>query len=162
MRITDEKLAEIRATEPVEQQILNLFGYFGHYMFVRRGGLGGKRHVLKWLHLKGGKASQKELQGEIHISPASLCEVLGKLEREGLLERTRSEADKRQLEISLTQRGAEIARQMQDEEEDFYQHAFEFLSDDEKRQLLTTLDTIFNHWRENETADKEDCSCSKN
>ncbi len=162
MRITDEKLAQIRATESVDQQILNLFGYFGHYMFVYRGGLGGKRHVLKMLYIKGGKVCQKDLQNDIHISPASLCEVLGKLEREGLVERTRSAADKRQVEIDLTARGTEIARDMQNEEADFCDHALEFMTDGEKRELLTTLDNIFNHWREKEILDKEDCSCSKN
>ena len=49
MRISDEKLAECRANETVDQRILHAFGYFGHYMFVKRGGLGGKQHVLKTL-----------------------------------------------------------------------------------------------------------------
>ncbi len=162
MRLTDEQLEQIRANESVDQQILNLFGFFGHYMFVYRGGLGGKRHVLKTLLAKGGKATQKELLGEIHISSASMCEVLGKLEREGLLERTRSAADKRQLEIDLTARGTELAREMQDEENDFCDQALDFMTPDEKRELLATLDNIFNHWREKDRTEKEDCSCSKN
>ena len=162
MRISDEKLAECRANETVDQRILHAFGYFGHYMFVKRGGLGGKQHVLKTLLKYGGEMTQRELLEEMSISSASLSEVLGKLERAGLIRRERSEADKRQLEIVLTDAGTELARTMVDNEREFEANALSILSDDEKSDLLATLDRIFDFWREHEKLDKEACPCSKN
>ena len=154
MRMTDECLAAMRANETCEQQILNLFGFFGHYMFVNRGGLGGKQHVLKTLLRADGEMTQRELLEQMNITSASLSEVLGKLEREGLVERTRSAQDKRQLEIVLTGRGRDLAQEMADEEKDFESRALDFLDDDEKHALLSTLDVIFDHWREMEKATK--------
>ncbi len=162
MRISDEKLAECRANETVDQRILHAFGYFGHYMFVKRGGLGGKQHVLKTLLGSGGEMTQRELLEEMSISSASLSEVLGKLERAGLIRRERSEADKRQLEIVLTETGTGLACTMVENEREFEANALSILSDDEKRDLLATLDRIFDYWREHEKLDKEACPCSKN
>lgn len=162
MRISDEKLAEARANETVDQRILHAFGYFGHYMFVKRGGLGGKQHVLKTLLRSGGEMTQRELLDEMSISSASLSEVLGKLERAELIRRERSEADKRQLEIVLTDAGGELARRMVDDDREFEANALSILTDEEKRDLVATLDRIFDYWREHENLEKEACPCSKN
>lgn len=162
MRISDEKLAACRANETVDQRILHVFGYFGHYMFVKRGGLGGKQHILKTLLRADGHHTQRELLEEMSVSSAALSEVLGKLEREGLIERRRSEADKRQLEIALTGTGRAAAQEMVAEEREFEENALSILSEDEKTQLLATLDRIFDYWRDHEKLDKEACPCSKN
>ena len=77
MRITDKQLAKCRASETTEQRIIHLLGYFGHYIYVLRGGLGGKQHVLKTLLLQG-EMTQRELLELLHTSSASLSEVLQK------------------------------------------------------------------------------------
>lgn len=161
MRISDRQLAKCRANETTEQQILHLLGYFGHYMYVMRGGLSGKQHVLKTLLLQG-EMTQRELLELLHTSSASLSEVLGKLEREGLVERGRSEADKRQLEVSLTEAGKEAAAGMVREEKEFEKKSLDVLSQEEKVELLNRLDVIFDHWRELEKQKKEECPCKKN
>lgn len=146
MRISDEQLADCRANETTEQQILHLLGYLGHYMYVMRGGLGGKQHVLKTLLLQG-EMTQRELLELLHTSSAALSEVLGKLEREGLIKRGRSEADKRQLEVSLTETGKGAAAEMVREEREFEKDSLDILSQEEKVDLLNRLDAIFDHWR---------------
>lgn len=161
MRISDEQLADCRANETTEQQILHLLGYFGHYMYVMRGGLGGKQHVLKTLLLQG-EMTQRELLELLHTSSAALSEVLGKLEREGLIKRGRSEADKRQLEVSLTEAGKGAAAEMVREEREFEKDSLDILSQEEKVDLLNRLDAIFDHWRELEKQKKEECPCKKN
>lgn len=161
MRITDKQLAKCRANETVEQQILHLLGYFGHYIYVMRGGLGGKQHVLKTLLLQG-EMTQRELLELLHTSSASLSEVLGKLEREGLIERGRSEADKRQLEVCLTDAGKVAAAEMVREEKEFEEKSLDFLTQEEKADFLNRLDVIFDHWRELEKQKKEECPCKKN
>ena len=161
MRISDKQLANCRANETTEQQILHLLGYFGHYIYVLRGGLGGKQHVLKTLLLQG-EMTQRELLELLHTSSASLSEVLGKLEREGLIERGRSEADKRQLEVSLTDAGKVAAAEMVSEEQEFEEKSLDFLTQEEKVDLLNRLDVIFDHWRELEKQIKEEGPCKKN
>lgn len=161
MRISDKQLAKCRANETTEQQILHLLGYFGHYIYVLRGGLGGKQHVLKTLLLQG-EMTQRELLELLHTSSASLSEVLGKLEREGLIERGRSEADKRQLEVCLTDAGKVAAAEMVREEKEFEEKSLDFLTHEEKADLLNRLDVIFDHWRELEKQKKEECPCKKN
>lgn len=146
MRISDRQLAKCRANETTEQQILHLLGYLGHYMYVMRGGLGGKQHVLKTLLLQG-EMTQRELLELLHTSSAALSEVLGKLEREGLIKRGRSEADKRQLEVSLTEAGKGAAAEMVREEREFEKDSLDILSQEEKVDLLNRLDAIFDHWR---------------
>lgn len=161
MRISDEQLADCRANETTEQQILHLLGYFGHYMYVMRGGLGGKQHVLKTLLLQG-EMTQRELLELLHTSSAALSEVLGKLEREGLIKRGRSEADKRQLEVSLTEAGKGAAAEMVREEREFEKDSLDILSQEEKVDLLNRLDAIFDHWRKLEKQKKEESLCKKN
>ena len=161
MRISDRQLAKCRANETTEQQILHLLGYLGHYMYVMRGGLGGKKHVLKTLLLQG-EMTQRELLELLHTSSAALSEVLGKLEREGLIKRGRSEADKRQLEVSLTEAGKGAAAEMVREEREFEKDSLDILSQEEKVDLLNRLDAIFDHWRKLEKQKKEECPCKKN
>lgn len=161
MRISDRQLAKCRANETTEQQILHLLGYLGHYMYVMRGGLGGKQHVLKTLLLQG-EMTQRELLELLHTSSAALSEVLGKLEREGLIKRGRSEADKRQLEVSLTEAGKGAAAEMVREEREFEKDSLDILSQEEKVDLLNRLDVIFDHWRKLEKQKKEECPCKKN
>ena len=161
MRISDRQLAKCRANETTEQQILHLLGYLGHYMYVMRGGLGGKQHVLKTLLLQG-EMTQRELLELLHTSSAALSEVLGKLEREGLIKRGKSEADKRQLEVSLTEAGKGAAAEMVREEREFEKDSLDILSQEEKVDLLNRLDAIFDHWRKLEKQKKEECPRKKN
>ena len=161
MRISDRQLAKCRANETTGQQILHLLGYLGHYMYVMRGGLGGKQHVLKTLLLQG-EMTQRELLELLHTSSAALSEVLGKLEREGFIKRGRSEADKRQLEVSLTEAGKGAAAEMVREEREFEKDSLDILSQEEKVDLLNRLDAIFDHWRKLEKQKKEECPCKKN
>ena len=163
MNVSDEQIAACRANETTEQRILRSFGYFGHYMFVKRGGLGGKKHVLKTLYgAQRHELTQKDLLSSTSTTSASLSEVLAKLEREGLIERGRSEADKRQLEVKLTPKGSELAGELIREEREFEANALSVLADDEKKELLSYLDRIFDYWREHEKQEKEDYPCKKN
>ena len=73
-------------------------GYFGHFLHLHAGGRSGKQRMLERILREGGTISQRELQDTVPISSAAVSEVLAKLEFEGLITRTRSESDKRQLE----------------------------------------------------------------
>ena len=48
------------------------------------------------------------------------------------------------------------------EEREFERRSLDFLTQEEKADLLDRLDVIFDHWRELEEQKKEECPCKKN
>ena len=134
--------------ETSEQQILHDMGFFGHYIYTQRGGRGGKQHVLKTLYFADGQMTQRALLEKTSTTSASLSEVLGKLEGEGLVERERSEHDKRQLVVRLTPAGALKAEQVIDGKKRFEHDAFSVLDQRERANLLALLDKLRAHWEQ--------------
>lgn len=128
-------------------RVLHDLGFFGHYLHMNVGGRSGKQHVLAKLHKAGGTLSQRELQEHSDISSAALSEVLTKLEGEGLVERTRSEEDRRQMKITLTEEGNERAVMMRGRFEAFEGECLTCLSEEEQVQLLDMLDRLAEHWK---------------
>ncbi len=131
----------------LSHKVLYDLGFFGHYLHVHAGGRSGKQHVLAKLHMAGGQLSQRELQERSHISSAALSEVLSKLECEGLVIRSRSDEDRRQMDISLTDEGTKQAIMRKREFEAFEAECLSCLSDEEQAQLLGMLDRLVEHWR---------------
>lgn len=133
--------------EPLSRRILHDLGFFGHYLHVHAGGRSGKQHTLAKLHMSGGKLSQRELQEHSHISSAALSEVLSKLECEGLITRSRSDEDRRQMDVALTEEGIAQAIMHKREFEAFESECLSCLSEEERLQLLDMLDRLAEHWR---------------
>ena len=133
--------------EPLSRRILHDLGFFGHYLHVHAGGRSGKQHILAKLHQAGGKLSQRELQERSHISSAALSEVLSKLEMEELVTRSRSDEDRRQMDITLTEEGVTQAIMRKREFEAFESECLSCLSEDERIQLLEMLDRLAELWR---------------
>lgn len=131
-----------------EHCIMQDFGYFGHFMHVHSGGRSGKQHMLIKLCLAGGTLQQRDIQNSEPISSASLSEVLTKLERESLIVRTRSERDRRQLDITLTEAGWKEAELLAARRQQFESQAFSILAPEERTQLLSTLDRLVGHWND--------------
>ena len=128
--------------------ILKGLGYCGHYMHFHGGGRSGRIPILCMLDRRGGQMSQQELGGCFEIKPGSLSEILSKLEAAGLIERTRDPKDRRQLFISLTERGRAEAQKAHEGRESFRQKAFTALSPEEQEQLIDMLDRIRVTWEE--------------
>ena len=133
-----------------ERRVMRSFGYFGHYLHVHAGGRSGKQHMLTRLLWRGGHLTQRELQDNYSISSAALSEVLAKLETEGLVTRTRSEQDHRQLEIALTPAGTTVARQEAETRLAFMRDSLSALTPPEREQLADLLDRVERSWQEKE------------
>ncbi len=145
----DHELAEeVRASrESVEKGILHDLGYFGHFLHVHVGGRSGKQHILSKLLTNNGHHTQRELLEMSCISSAALSEVLSKLEAEGLITRTRSEQDGRQLDIVLTKAGIRHANEVVQNKLAFEKKSMEVLSPKERQQLKGMLDRLAKHWQ---------------
>lgn len=137
-------------------RIMRNLGYFGYYLHVHWGCRNGKQHILVELLAHDGRMTQRDLQEASCITSASLSEVIAKLEAEGLIERERSETDRRQLTVTLTEPGAERAREVLRTREEFERLAFDCLSPEETARLASTLDRVAARWMEIEAEKRGD------
>lgn len=134
-------------TGPVERQLLDTFGLIDAIMHASFTSRSGQPHALLRLLANGGTMTQKDLQsGEVPISSAALSETLSKLEASGLVKRERSEKDRRQINVSLTESGREEAKRWVKRKTAFEREAFSVLSDQEKKVLLALLTRVRLHW----------------
>lgn len=156
-----------RSAEPETPglRILHDLGYFGYFLHMHRGGRSGKQHVLVWLLKSGGTMAQRDLQEASPITSASLSEILTKLEGEGLVTRLRSETDRRQQTIALTEAGEAKAREAVSVRRAFDERALACLTEEEVTDLADKLDRLADHWHdlevEHERKRKEEDACSK-
>ena len=130
------------------RHVLHDLGFFGHYLHTKAGGRSGQQHILVKLYQSGGHMTQRELQELSNISSAALSEVLAKLEGTGGIERTRSDEDRRQLDIALTDEGWRRAARFVEQREGFEEHCLSCLSADEQTQLIGLLDRLADHWQD--------------
>lgn len=134
------------AEDKLAKQILSSLGYCGHYLHFHGGGTSGKAPIICLIAKHGGKISQQELGLHFALKPGSLSEILSKCEAIGLIERSRSTEDRRQLIVELTEEGARQAELEQAARIKFRSEAFSALTLEEREQLLIMLNKIRNTW----------------
>lgn len=144
----EEQGAQDERLETPERRALHDIGFFGHFIYTRRGGRGGRQHVLKTLYYADGQMTQRALLEKTRTTSASLSEVVGKLESAGLVERERSETDRRQLVVRLTEEGRARAQAVIADKERFERDAFSCLGPGELDELLGLLDRLREHWEQ--------------
>lgn len=113
--------------------------------FLGRGtvGRGGQRKVLELL--ASGEMTQKALTEKLGIQPGSVSELVGKLERAGLIEKAENEADRRTMDLRLTEAGQ--ASLEEGGEKEGSGASFAALSEDEQQQLLALLEKLHADWK---------------
>ena len=88
--------------------------------------------------------TQKELGEKLGIQPASVSELLMKLERKGLVAREKSEQDRRSIQVQLTEAG----RQLLDASAEDHSDPFQALSPQEQAQLRSLLGKLLTDWEQ--------------
>ncbi len=89
--------------------------------------------IIRILNENGGTMGQKALQELLHVRPGSISEILSKMEEKGLIERNRSEDDRRASLIALKTEALPAK-----DDNDF----FSVLSEEEKEQLKALLKKV--------------------
>jgi len=116
---------------------------YAMYHHSDRGPMGspfqGQGRILALLRLTP-EISQKELSTILDIRPQSLGELLAKLERSGYITRTPSEADRRSMDIRLTEAGRDAAEQTEESGEP--PSIFDCLSEEERASLADYVDRL--------------------
>lgn len=105
-----------------------------------------KRALMILLHT--GDITQRELTRRLGITPASVSELLTKLETDGMLVRTQSKTDRRLLILSLTEKGRAAAQKYTATREQRQQEMFACLNEEEKAALLSALEKLNLDWDE--------------
>lgn len=118
-----------------------------HTMRALYEGKGSQKQILMILN-DAGTITQRELTGRLGIQPGSASEVIAKLESAGLVLRCASETDRRTSDISLTDEGKKQAQEALRQRKQRHEDMFSLLNEEEKMQLLSTLEKINADWRE--------------
>lgn len=101
----------------------------------------GHGKILRALEQSDGM-TQKELAERLGIRPQSLTDALMRLEQHGAITRTRSERDKREQQVRITDLGREQSRHVSELHQKAAQMVLGSLEEDEKRQLVHLLDKL--------------------
>lgn len=116
----------------------------GHFFAHRIGSKSrGQDNVLAVISQQSG-ITQKELSEILGIQPASVSELLMKLERKGLVRREKDEQDRRSIKVQLTEDGQKHFSESDEEMTD----PFHALSPEEQEQLRTLLEKLLADWEQ--------------
>lgn len=126
--------------EPDRDSLLGLMRRCGHYLAHRAGAVSSRERMLRLLAERG-EMQQSDLVYLLELRSASVSEQLGKLEAQGLVERRRSEEDRRGVTIELTHAGRELA-----ESAGAQADMFSALSGEEQEQLRALLQRLLSSW----------------
>ena len=83
--------------------------------------------------------TQKELSQRVAVETATLSRTVDRMERDGLVTRDRSDVDRRQVHVRLTEYGAGLWRDLVPEAEANQERALGGISEDEEELLRTLL-----------------------
>ena len=103
---------------------------------------------LLLLVLEREPVGQKELVELLDVRPSSLSELLQKLEAKGLVDRTPDQQDRRNMLVSLTEQGRELAAQLSASKGALEAGVFSALSQEEQAQLSQILAKVTARWQE--------------
>ena len=105
----------------------------------------GQQRVLSAL-ARHDSLSQRDLLEEMGLARATLSELLTRLEEKGLIERTRSKADRRVIIVSLTKKGKAASKKVSDIQSSIADEAFAPLSAAQKDDMKSMLDAVLQSW----------------
>ena len=119
-----------------------------HILHYRREKRHGQKRVLHLLK-EYGPMSQSALLEHFKIHKASLSELLIKLQDQGLIIREKMEDDRRNYQVSLSDKALQELTE-KEETKPTFKALFEVLDDNEKAQLSAILTKLQTAWSENE------------
>ena len=141
-----DRNAHYNASDINGKLIIN-FRDINHTMRSLYEGRGSQSRILIIL-LESGRITQCDLTERLGIQAGSASEVIAKLENFGLLIRTVNKADRRTVDITLTEEGVRRAEEAKLKREQRHEQMFSCLSYDEKTQLLSLLEKLALDWNE--------------
>ncbi|EAR51509.1 transcriptional regulator, MarR family protein [Oceanicola granulosus HTCC2516] len=131
---TDASLIALR-------RILRATESFGRELAQSAGMTAVQFRVLQIIAEKGG-CTAKEIAQQMRVSQATVTSLVDKLVGQGMVTRTRSETDRRQINIAVTEAGQAAISDAPDALQQRYVRKFETLKDWEQAQLVASLERV--------------------
>ena len=128
-------------TDTELMRLLRRCGHKLHHLFPHPI---SQNRILLILYREG-PMKQRELVERMNIQPGSLSEIIAKVEASGCIERKRSEDDKRNFELCLTDAGRERAEIFERERDEKANELFAVLGDDDKQKLGEILGVLLDN-----------------
>lgn len=129
----------------MEKKLIMNLRDLGHMIRFLYEGKGSQKQILIILY-ESGSMTQRALTERIGIQPGSASEVIGKLESAGLIQRERSQTDRRTTDIQLTEEGQRQAKEAAQQRKVRHQEMFSCLSEKERETLLGILEKLNADW----------------
>ena len=98
--------------------------------------------VLQIIDGRGGTSTPTALAGQMGVSQATVTALVDKLVSRALVTRKRSETDRRQSNVSITEAGMAAVAEVPDALQQRFVIAFEALQDWEQAQLVSSLERV--------------------
>lgn len=136
--------SEIRSED---EKLIHNLRRCGHYLRHHTEEKGSQRRVL-FLLRRNGAMTQKDLLDAMGVRAGSLSELLSKLETRGCIAREKSEADKRNYNVSITPVGLDTLEELQQQ---YHASMAELLSgfpEEDKKALNALLEQLQATWPE--------------
>ena len=129
-----------------EERLFHHLRGIAHQMRHHADAKGGQGRILGLL-LRRESITQRELQELLGVQAGSLSEILSKLEAGGLISRAPNEADRRGMDITLTEEGIRVAKESEAYRRQRREALFQALSEEEKLNLAALLEKLNEDWR---------------
>lgn len=101
----------MQTTQVIHEIALRNRNQIGHFQ--------GGGQIIAVLGQHENQNYQNELAKQVHVRPGSLSQVLARLERDGMITRTRDANDRRQVIVQLTPKGQTKNQEINAEREEF-------------------------------------------
>lgn len=141
------------------------FRNISHILRGMSGGKGSQKRILTVL-LKSGQVTQTALTEYLGIKPGSASEVLSKMEAVGLIVRQENEADRRTVNIELTETGRKEAIRAAEERNRGHRELLLGLSGKEQEELLVLLEKLSAHCKDSgldeRMGERRESDCRRN
>ena len=105
-------------------------------------GLTLARAGLIWQLQQHGPVTQQALSRVLRVTPRNVTGLVDALEADGIVVRNAHPSDRRATLVSLTDKGASLARAMRRDQDDFAQRIFEGFTQDELTAFTAFLDRV--------------------
>ncbi len=133
-RVTDEVLINLR-------KIIQMIDIHSRYL-VRQVGLTGPQLAILQELSRQGNISTGELAKAISLSQATVTGILERLEKKGLVERTRSDNDRRRVIVNVTEDCIRLLEKAPSQLQESFVNTFHELEEWEQSMILSSLQRI--------------------
>lgn len=130
-----------------DEHIIRDLMFCARFLRCHTDGRGSQRRVLFFLR-EHGPMTQKDLLDEMGVRASSMSELLSKLEAKGFVRKEKSESDKRNYNVSITDAGRDALSEMQAEHRANITDLLSDLPEEDRRQLAALLFRLRERWSE--------------